>query len=132
LAHQECIRKPRKRPLLVRHVSVFLGYIYNIEKSARMNLYLEKGTTMNPKTLDDLATRLAELVPDGVTNITKDIEKNMRALLQSKLSELNLVTREEFDVQQKVLANTRQQVIALEEKINELEKNLSEKSYNKK
>ena len=87
---------------------------------------------MNPKTLDDLAARLAELVPDGVTNITKDIEKNMRALLQAKLSELNLVTREEFDVQQKVLTNTRQQVIALEEKINELEKSLSETSYNKK
>ncbi|VAW87002.1 hypothetical protein MNBD_GAMMA16-576 [hydrothermal vent metagenome] len=87
---------------------------------------------MNPKTLDDLASRLAELVPDGVTNITKDIEKNMRALLQAKLSELNLVTREEFNVQQKVLTNTRQQVIALEEKINELEKSVSETSYNKK
>ncbi|NOY73197.1 MAG: accessory factor UbiK family protein [Gammaproteobacteria bacterium] len=82
---------------------------------------------MNPKILDDLANRLVELVPGGVTEITKDIEKNMRALLQAKLSDLNLVTRDEFNVQQKVLANTQQQVIWLEEKISELEK-----AYNKK
>lgn len=87
---------------------------------------------MNPKILDDLANRLVELVPGGVTEITKDIEKNMHALLQAKLSDLNLVTRDEFNVQQKVLANTRQQVILLEEKISELEKNRSETSYNKK
>ncbi len=87
---------------------------------------------MNPKILDDLANRLAELVPGGVTDIPKDIEKNMRALLQAKLSDLNLVTRDEFNVQQKVLANTRQQVILLEEKISALEKNNSEKAYNEK
>jgi len=87
---------------------------------------------MNPKTLDDLATRLAELVPSGVSDVTKDIEKNMRALLQSKLSELNLVTREEFDVQKKVLANTQQKVIELENQIAELETKMSEISDKQK
>jgi ubiquinone biosynthesis accessory factor UbiK len=51
-----------------------------------------------------------------------DLEKNLRALLQSAFSRLDLVTREEFDVQREVLARTRARLAELEAKLLELEK----------
>lgn len=51
----------------------------------------------------------------------KDLDKNFKAVLQSVLAKLNIVTREEFEVQQKVLLNTRQKLEELEQKIKELE-----------
>lgn len=70
------------------------------------------------KFFDDLSAKLGELVKNSPA---KDIEKNVRALLMQGFAKLDLVTREEFDVQAEVLARARQQLTALEARIAELE-----------
>lgn len=60
-------------------------------------------------------------MPAALTDLQQDVEKNVRGVLQSGLAKLNLVTREEFDVQSKVLARTRQQLTQLEEQVRSLE-----------
>jgi ubiquinone biosynthesis accessory factor UbiK len=85
---------------------------------------------LNPKTLDDLARRLADAMPSGVKELQADVEKNMRAQLQSGLSRLDLVTREEFDVQAKVLARTRAKLETLERQVAELEARLLKPAEN--
>ena len=73
------------------------------------------------KTIDDLARRLGEALPDGVRNMQQDIEKNMRAVLTSTFARLDLVTREEFDVQKAVLARTRARLEAMEQRLSDME-----------
>ena len=70
------------------------------------------------KILDDLSRRIQSLFADSPA---ADFEKNMRALLQSVFAKLDLVTREEFDVQTQVLAKAREQLDALEARVAELE-----------
>lgn len=73
------------------------------------------------KAIDELARRLGELVPPGLDAARSDIEKNMRAVLQAGLARLDLVTREEFEVQQLVLRRTREKLEALERAVAALE-----------
>ncbi|MFA5685298.1 MAG: accessory factor UbiK family protein [Lysobacteraceae bacterium] len=73
------------------------------------------------KSVDDLARRLSDLVPPGVQEARADLEKNFRAALQSGLGRLDLVTREEFDVQRAVLLRTREKLEALERAVAALE-----------
>ncbi len=75
----------------------------------------------DPKILDDIAKKLSNAVPPGLTDIKTDIEKNVRATLQNTFAKLDLVTREEFDVQTAVLARTRSKVDELEKKVAQLE-----------
>jgi ubiquinone biosynthesis accessory factor UbiK len=82
----------------------------------------------DPKTIDDIASRLANAVPAGLSNLKDDMEKNFHAILQSALGKLDLVTREEFEVQKGVLAKTRAKLEALEQQVTAIEKRLSEKS----
>lgn len=70
------------------------------------------------KIFDDLSAKLSELVKNSPA---RDIEKNARALLMQGFAKLDLVTREEFDVQAQVLARARQQLTALEARVAELE-----------
>lgn len=79
----------------------------------------------NPKQLDDLTDRLIDLLPTGVRDVQQDMEKNVRAFMQSTFSKMDLVTREEFDVQSAVLARTREKLEALEKQIAELESKYS-------
>jgi len=72
----------------------------------------------NPKFLDELATRIREVFGQSPA---ADVEKNLRAVLMSFFSRLDLVTREEFDIQQAVLARTREKLEQLEKKVAELE-----------
>ncbi len=72
----------------------------------------------NTKTLEELVARIGKAVATGPA---KDIEKNVRAALQGGLSRLDLVTREEFDTQAKVLARTREKLEQLEARVAELE-----------
>jgi BMFP domain-containing protein YqiC len=76
---------------------------------------------LDPKLFDDLARRLVDAIPTGVKEIQQDLEKNLRAVLQASLSKLDLVTREEFDVQSRVLARTREKLDKLEKTISALE-----------
>jgi hypothetical protein len=77
---------------------------------------------MDPRFIDDLAKRLSAAVPQGLTNMRRDIEENFKAVLQSGLAKMDLVTRQEFDVQAGVLRRTREKLEALEAKIAELER----------
>jgi len=78
---------------------------------------------MNPdtKTLDDLARRLAEALPPGLTALRDDLQDNFRAVLQAGLARLELVTRQEFDVQTGVLQRTRERLEQLDRRLKELE-----------
>ena len=66
------------------------------------------------KTIDDLARRLGDLVPPGMKDARADLEQNFRATLRAGLGRLDLVTREEVEVQRAVLLRTREKVEALE------------------
>jgi hypothetical protein len=76
---------------------------------------------MPTETIDRLARKLAEALPEGLRSVREDLEQNFRSVLQSSLSRLDLVTREEFDVQQAVLARTREKLEALELRLESLE-----------
>ncbi len=75
--------------------------------------------------LDDLSKKLADAVPPGLAGLGGDVERNFRAILQGTLDRLNLVTREEFDVQSAVLAKTRAKLEALEAQVAELEQRIT-------
>ena len=72
---------------------------------------------MTKESIDKLARSLAEAVPEGLKNVRGDLEKNFRSVLQTGLDKLDLVTREEFEVQQAVLAKTRAKLEALESRL---------------
>ena len=78
---------------------------------------------MGDDSIENLARKLAESVPDGMRSIASDLEENFRGVLQSGLSKLDLVTREEFEVQEAVLARTREKLERLEARLEEIEKN---------
>jgi len=77
--------------------------------------------TLDPKLLDDLARKLADAVPPGLKDLKADLERNFRAMLQTALGKLDLVTREEFDVQAGVLSRTRAKLEELSQRLAELE-----------
>ena len=69
---------------------------------------------LNLQLIDDLARRLSAMLPPGASEARADLEKNFRAALQAGLQRLDLVTREEFEVQRAVLLRTREKLEALE------------------
>ena len=77
---------------------------------------------LDPKILEDLSARLSAIV---AASPAADIEKNARALLSGFFSKLDLVTREEFDVQTQVLQRTREKLKALEDRVAKLESGAS-------
>ncbi len=79
---------------------------------------------MDPKILDDISRRIAAALPPGISTLKDDLEKNIRAALDGVIGNMNLVSRQEFEVQQKVLERTRTKIEALEKQLAELEKNL--------
>ena len=76
---------------------------------------------IDPKAFEDLAKRFADAVPPGFRQFQAEMEKNFHAALQAAFAKLELVTREEFDVQQAVLARTRAKLEELEKQVAELE-----------
>ena len=76
----------------------------------------------DPKSLDELARKLAEAVPPGLTALGNDLERNFKAVLQGGLAKLDLVTRQEFDIQAAVLRRSRERLEELERRIAALEK----------
>ena len=74
---------------------------------------------LNPKLLDDISARISELL---AATPARDIEKNTRALLSSAFARLDLVTREEFDIQVTLLARAMEKLAALEARVATLEK----------
>lgn len=78
----------------------------------------------DPRRIDEIARQLAASLPEGVRHLQRDAEKNFREVLQGALSRLDLVTREEFDAQSEVLARARAQLETLNERLEQLEKDL--------
>ena len=82
----------------------------------------------DPKAIDDIANRLAGAIPPGLNNIKDDLEKTFQAILQGVLGKLDLVTREEFEVQKMVLTKTRSKLDDLEKRVAEMEVNVLNKA----
>lgn len=82
-----------------------------------------------PKHLEDLAKKLYESLPKNIQGFEQDIKQQFKEVLQSAFTHLDLVTREEFDVQVKVLARSREKIDALEAAVNRL---LQEQNQDKK
>ncbi len=76
---------------------------------------------MSNYSIEDLAKKLADAVPEGLRSMQQDLEENFRSVLQAGLARLDLVTREEFEVQEAVLARTREKLDALEARLKEIE-----------
>lgn len=76
---------------------------------------------MDKDSIDELAGKLADAVPGDLDGLRSDLKKNFRGLLSSGLDKLDLVTREEFDVQRKVLERTREKLERLEREIEKLQ-----------
>ncbi len=72
--------------------------------------------------LDELTQKLCNALPDNFQKLEKDLKKNFQVILQSALNKLDIVAREEFDAQTKVLARTRKKIEDLEKQLKELEK----------
>ncbi|MFC3202704.1 accessory factor UbiK family protein [Alteromonas oceani] len=76
---------------------------------------------LDPKKLEDIARQIADSVPPGVKNMAEEAEGKIKQVLQSQLSKLDLVTREEFDIQTQVLIKTREKLEAMEVRLAALE-----------
>jgi len=73
----------------------------------------------DPKQFDDLAKNLFAALPTSLQNIEKDIQQKFKEILQTAFTHMDLVTRDEFDVQTKVLARTREKVELLQKQFDE-------------
>lgn len=78
---------------------------------------------IDPKKIEQLARQVHDAMPKGIREFGDDVESKIRQTLQSQLTRLDLVNREEFDVQTQVLLRTREKLAALESRIAALESN---------
>ena len=74
------------------------------------------------RTLDALTEKLTAALPESLKLVQQDVQSNIRSVLESAFSKMNLVSREEFDVQSALLARTREKLEHLEQQIADLEK----------
>ena len=80
---------------------------------------------LDPKKLEDIARQIQNSLPSGIKNMGEEAEKRIRSVLQAQLGKLDMVTREEFDVQTKVLLRTREKLNDMEAKLTLLEQKLT-------
>ncbi len=83
---------------------------------------------MDPRIIDDLARKLSDSVPQGLRSLEQDVRENFKGILKAGLTRLDLVTRDEFEVQAAVLRRTREKLEALEKQIAELEEKAGNRS----
>ena len=82
---------------------------------------------IDPKMLEDLAQKLGAVLPDGLQAVQRDVEKNFKTILQNSFAKMDLVTREEFDVQTEVLKRSREKLDKMEKQVEQLEAALNQK-----
>jgi hypothetical protein len=80
---------------------------------------------MSDESIENLARKLADSVPEGLRSMREDLENNFRSVLRASLSKLDLVTRDEFEVQEAVLQRTREKLEALEARLEAADKKQS-------
>lgn len=85
--------------------------------------------TQSKNPLDELVQRIMDSLPKGVTDLQQDVENNLRAVLQSGLKKMDLVTREEFEVQKQVLLRTRTKLEHIEAQLAALESQLQDSQH---
>lgn len=81
---------------------------------------------IDPKKIEQIARQVHESMPKGIREFGEDVEKKIRQTLQAQLTRLDLVSREEFDVQTQVLLRTREKLARLEQRMSELENRSTE------
>lgn len=81
---------------------------------------------IDPRNIDEMAERISSLMPESAVRFQEEIEKNLKAGLKGVLQKMDLVTREEFDVQTAILERSREKLAQLEQRVAELEKRLSQ------
>ena len=80
----------------------------------------------DPKKIEQVARQIQGALPKGVRDLGEDFDKKLRSLLQSQLGKLDLVSREEFDIQTQVLLRTREKLVQMEQRIKVLEEHFAE------
>ncbi|CAM3833783.1 ubiquinone biosynthesis accessory factor UbiK [Vibrio aquimaris] len=81
----------------------------------------------DPKKLEQIAKQIHDSMPTPVKELGADVDQKVRQVIQGQLNKLDVVSREEFDVQTQVLMRTREKLTAMEQKLTELEDKLAEK-----
>ena len=76
------------------------------------------------KILEDLAEKMSKMLPPGLSDLQKEMQKSFHTMLVETLKRLDLVTREEFDIQAEVLLRTREKIDSLEKTIAKLEQKI--------
>jgi BMFP domain-containing protein YqiC len=89
-------------------------------------------TNFDPRSLDELARKLADSVPPQLRAVKQDLEANFKSVLQAGLAKLDLVTRQEFDVQAGVLSRTREKLVGVEQRLEALEKELAKRELDER
>ena len=85
----------------------------------------------DPKKLEEIAKQVSDAIPEGVKNVGGEVERKVKQILQAQLQKLNMVSREEFDVQANVLLRAREKLTALQKQVSEIENQLEIKDKNK-
>ncbi|KGQ57410.1 ubiquinone biosynthesis accessory factor UbiK [Gallibacterium anatis] len=75
---------------------------------------------LNPKKIEEIIQQVQNNLPQGIKDIGNDVESKLKQVLQAQLAKLDVVTREEFDVQTQVLLRTREKLTALEARVDAL------------
>ena len=78
------------------------------------------------QTINQLSDKISELLPPGLQQVKTDFDARLKSLLQQQLASLEMVSREEFDIQARVLERTREKLESIETKLRELEATLSQ------
>ncbi len=82
---------------------------------------------IDPKKIEEMARQIHNALPPGIKSLGEEVDKKVKQVLQSQLNKLDMVSREEFDVQTKVLLRTREKLTALEEKLTLIEQLLADR-----
>ena len=82
---------------------------------------------LDNQTINRLSDKINQLLPPGMQQVKSDFDARLKTLLQQQLAQLEFVSREEFDIQARVLQRTRAKLEALEEKLRHLEQTLTQK-----
>lgn len=77
--------------------------------------------------IDELCAKISSVLPEDLNNLKEDTQKNLRAVLQSVFEKMDLVTREDFDVQKKILSRAQEQIQQLTQEIKKLEERCNAK-----
>ncbi len=82
---------------------------------------------IDAKKIEEMARQIHNALPPGLRNLGEEVDRKVKQVLQSQLNKLDMVSREEFEVQTKVLLRTREKLTALEDKLAQLEQRLADR-----